>query len=372
MKTKSTIKLCCIFNYPPLYRQSIYKKIDETFDTQFYFGREVEKGKNSGIKKLDFTIFKKHPLEFDNVVLFHRFLWRSKIVFLPLSRKYTHFLLTGDLCWSYIPFFFFCKLMRKKVYAWGHGRKKKTKIWSIARYLYNNVDKFFVYGERGKQRLVELGVPQNKLTVIYNSLNEGVNPDAQQAFKSDIYEQHFSNCNPVLIFVGRLTPVKRLDWLIRIVYEQKLSGHPYNLVIVGNGEEYNALKEYVRHSNIDDLVWFYGECYDSNILSGLLYNADLCISPGNVGLTAMRAMEYGVPVISHDNFEKQMPEYEAIIEGKTGALYKFEDFDDLKYQINNWFDKMHDRDVIRKNCYDVINNHFNSNYQIKILHETIK
>ena len=62
----------------------------------------------------------------------------------------------------------------------------------------------------------------------------------------------------------------------------------------------------------------YGETFDEAEISKLLNHADLCVSPGNVGLTAMHALAYGVPVATHNDFKNQMPEFEAITPGKTG------------------------------------------------------
>ena len=57
--------------------------------------------------------------------------------------------------------------------------------------------------------------------------------------------------------------------------------------------------------------------------------SDLCVIPGNVGLSAMHAFSVGLPVISHDNFDIQMPEFEAIIDSKTGSFYKHGNIEDL-------------------------------------------
>lgn len=54
----------------------------------------------------------------------------------------------------------------------------------------------------------------------------------------------------------------------------------------------------------------------------LIYNADLCVAPGNIGLTAMHAMMFGCPCISHNDFSWQMPEFEAIVPYKTGNFLK--------------------------------------------------
>lgn len=359
--------LCCIFNYPPLYRQSIYKKLDEYYDTQFYFGREPIEGKICGIKKLDISIFKHRPIEIRNELIFGKILWRTGVLFLPMKKEYSAFLITGDLSFSYIPFLILCKIYKKKVYGWGHGIKTlKGKLRLLNRFFYNALDGFFTYGEKGKQRLIDLGFPENKFHVIYNSLVDHVNFLEYENLESDIYHSHFQNAYPTIVFIGRLTSVKNLDWLIRAVYEHQKEGINYNLVLIGNGSEKDHLIQLSQEWNVDKRIWFYGECYDDSQLNILLYNADVCVSPGNVGLTAMHAMQYGVPVITHDNFEVQMPEYEAIIEGDTGLLYKYNDFEDMKEKIKTWLLSGKDRETIRQNCYRVINAHYNSNYQIEV------
>lgn len=364
--------LCCVFNYAPLYRKSIYKKMDEVFDVQFYFGREVVEGERSGIKKLDYSIFKRRPIEFRNVLLFGKILWRTGIMFLPLKKKYSSFIVTGDVCLSYIPFLFFCKLCGKKVYAWGHGVKSMNgKLSFLNRYVYDNVDKYLTYGERGKRRLIDLGFPEDKFEVIYNSLSDHVDGSSLKGFQSDMYLRYFGNRHPVLLFVGRLTSVKKLDWLVKVVAEEQDEGTCYNLVLIGDGPERGKLESLARDLKVKDKIWFYGECYEGSELDRLLYNADVCVSPGNVGLTALHAMEYGTPVITHDDFESQMPEYEIVVEGKTGSLYEYGNFDDLKLKIRDWLKKQQNRDKVREECLRMINGRYNSNYQIKVLEKVV-
>ena len=83
-------------------------------------------------------------------------------------------------------------------------------------------------------------------------------------------------------------------------------------------------------------------------------------------------MSYGTPVLSNDDFETQMPEYETILAGRTGILYKKGDFEDFCAKIEMWLRNAPDRERIRENCYDVINGTFNSEYQINLLKRTIK
>lgn len=365
--------LCCIFNYAPKYRESIYKKIDDAFDTQFVFGREVIEGKISGIAKLDYSIFKRKPIENKNIMLFKKVLWRTKILTLPFKKSYKFFFITADRPVSYIPFLILCRIFHKKVYCWGHGFKEHFKRFKILEKLYRSTTEvFFTYGQSGKNRMQELGWPQGKLDVIYNSLNSEVLPEDNIQLKSSVYKDHFNNDYPILIFIGRLIKSKRIDWLIQSVSELRSNGLNLNLMLIGNGPEYSNLVELSSNLSINEHIWFYGECYDERELSGLLYNADLCVSPGEVGLTALHTMSYGVPVISHDNFYKQGPEYELIVSNQTGLLYEYGNYDDMVIKIRDWFSCDHDRSHIRENCYYLVNNKWNSNYQLELLIKTIK
>lgn len=364
-------KLCCVFNYPPLYRQSIYKKIDETFLTTFYFGDEVIDGQKSGIKKIDLSLFKNTPVVIKNKLLLGKILWRTPILLLPF-KDYSVFIVTGDIPLSYIPFLIFCKLLGKKVYGWGHGIKSwEGKLKYLNMFFYKMLDGFFTYGEKGKQRLVELGLPESKFHVIYNSLSEGVDAETNKALKKDIYFKHFKNNHPVLIFIGRLTASKKIDWLLKAMSEHQKVGINYNLILIGDGETMDSLRELSVRLSLRDQIWLYGECYNEQELKYLIYNADLCVSPGNVGLTAIHCMEYGVPVITHDKFELQGPEYEAIIEDKTGKLYQYGNLEDMKQKIEYWLQCIYDRDTIRQYCYEVINTHYNSNYQIEVIKKVL-
>lgn len=360
------IKLCCIFNYPSLYRKSIYSKIDEEFDTQFYFG-----DMKSDIAKMDSNDFKKPPKTVRDRKIFGRLLWRMDILSLPF-KDYDNYLIIGDSNISYLFFIPLCHVLGKKVYAWGHGCKTfKSKLGFFNKWFYKHCDGFLTYGEKGRQRLIDLGVPSHKLEVIYNSLNEGVDKSKQSEYKSSVVRDYFKNDRPVLLFVGRLTKVKQLDWIINALEYHKSSGLHYNVLLIGDGEDKNKLLDMVAAKELNDRVWFYGECYDDEELSSLLYNVDLCVSPGNVGLTALHAMTYGTPVLSNNDFETQMPEYETIIPGKTGVLYEKGNFEDFCVKIESWLTSGIDRAVVRDNCYDMINGKWNSNHQISVFKKVL-
>ena len=100
----------------------------------------------------------------------------------------------------------------------------------------------------------------------------------------------------------------------------------------------------------------------------LIYNADLCVAPGNIGLTAMHVLMFGCPAISHNNFKRQMPEFESIIPGQTGDFFEYDNVDDLARSISRWFAlKSGCREEVRRTCYKEIDDYWNPHYQLNLI-----
>ena len=232
----------------------------------------------------------------------------------------------------------------------------------------------FLYGNYSKELLLRNGFPENKLFVIHNSLFYERQKAIRDSIKpSDIYVKHFSNNNPVIIFIGRLTQVKRLDLLINAVALLKQRGNAYNIVFVGDGETRQYLEHLVAETGLTSNVWFYGACYDEQTNAELIYNADLCVAPGNIGLTAMHTMVFGCPVITHDNFKWQMPEFEAIHPNSTGCFFEYDNIESLAKTISNWFAaKQTQRETVRQACYNEIDTQWTPQFQLEVIKKVLK
>jgi len=122
---------------------------------------------------------------------------------------------------------------------------------------------------------------------------------------------------------------KKIDLLIDALDLLNVNGIKCNLVIIGKDEEDTKIEKHIDKNQYKGRIWLYGACYDEEIIGELIFNAQLCVSPGNVGLTAMHSLVYGTPVITHNNFSNQGPEFEAIIDGKTGSFFKEDSAEDL-------------------------------------------
>lgn len=150
-------------------------------------------------------------------------------------------------------------------------------------------------------------------------------------------------------------------------------GELYNLTFIGDGSESEKLRDLVKNLGLIQQVWFFGACYDERKNAELIVNADLCVAPGNVGLTAMHALVFGCPVISHNDFKWQMPEFESIHPGVTGDFFEKDDVNSLSITISNWFrDMKHRRDKVRYNCFAEIDAQWNPYFQINLIKSIIK
>ena len=360
----------CFFNRSSIhYRKNIWLLMDRELPCDFYFG-DSRPGK---IKPIPYEEFEHFKGEFHNVS-FGSFYWQKGALKL-LKSDYTDLITPGDTyCLSTKVMLFLAKMYKKNIYLWTHGAygdEKGFKKWMCIRSK-AKAKGVFLYGEYAKNILVKWGIPKAKLHVIYNSLSYDEQlPLRNSITPSDFYQKHFDNNNPNIVFIGRLTTVKKLDQILKAVALLKEQGQLFNVTFIGDGTERSKLESLTKELGLEKSVWFYGACYDEKQIAEFLYNADLCVSPGNVGLTAMHAMTFGCPVISHDNFTMQMPEFEAIDEGKTGVFFKENDIDSLAEAINNWINTCSNRESVREACYKVIDEKYNPHVQLETLRTTI-
>lgn len=365
------MKLLAIYNIAAHYRASIYQLMDRELDCDIVAGDRV-----ADIKKMDYSLLRHKVVEVHNLITPHFEFQQGVLRYLRQDYD-TYILYSSPRCLSSWLFLIGCKLFypNKRVFGWTHGMLgKEGRIKQmITKCLFRMLSGAFIYNERSTKLMIERGIPASKLHPIYNSLNY----DSQILIRSSLqmsrlYQDHFGNENKNIIFIGRLTEVKRLDLLLNSVSELKNRDEIVNVTLIGDGEERTNLERMVDSLGISEQVWFYGACYDEQTNAELIYNADICVSPGNIGLTAIHVMMFGCPAITNDDLNHQMPEFEAIKEGRTGRFFMKDNSISLADAIREWF-SLHeaDREQIRNECYEEIDTKWNPHNQIRIFKEVL-
>lgn len=352
------------------YRMAIYSLMEQKLGVDFYFGD----GRPGDIQKINYDYLKNFKYELRNIVLKEPVYWQKGAISLAF-KPYDVYITPGDI-WCITTWItsLLCRMRGKRVYFWTHGWYGKERLFKkiIKKIFFKIPNGCFLYGEYAKLLMLKNGYRKEKLSVIYNSLNYDVQCKLRNQLKRTfVFHDYFGNSNQTLLFIGRLTKIKRLELLILAVSELKKQGREFNLILIGDGLMKTELELLTQREKIENNVWFYGECYDEKELSNIIYNSDLCVSPGNVGLTAIHVMSFGIPVITHNNFPYQMPEFEAILPGKTGDFFEFGNLTSLVNTLKGWFDRGYDKYEIQNNCYRIIDEKYNPYRQIEIINKVV-
>ncbi len=360
--------IATVFNVMPHYRREIYLLMDKELKCDFYAGDKIPLPLNM----LEPSELKGFKYMFKNTYFYKAIYWQRGIhkIFKP---KYTTYIITGDpYCISNWFVLLYAKLTSKKAFIWAHGLNGHEGVAKLffKKMFFKLGYKTFLYSDFAKNFMVSIGFKESKLIPIYNSLSyEEQLKSRENVIRDSSNEKLFDNPYPYLIYVGRIQEEeKKLYLIIEAINVLREEGIKVNLLLVGRIIEDKKIRALMLKYNLEDQVKFYGPLFDENTLGKLFYNANSCVCPGNIGLTAVHSLNYGTPVITHDRFELQMPEYESVTNNVTGSFFKYNQIDDLKTYIKKWVNlEEKQREQVRLDCFDMIDTKYNPLYQIEIL-----
>ena len=110
-----------------------------------------------------------------------------------------------------------------------------------------------------------------------------------------------SSLAQIILFVGRLEKVKKLDWFLKI-FKTLITNHqsPITLKIIGKGSQENKLKYLVKKLDLADKVKFVGQLLQNEIIN-YYYNSDIIVLPSiseSFGKVLVEANACGKPVVA--------------------------------------------------------------------------
>ena len=357
----------------PHYRRTIFGKLIDALgskNTTFIGGEKNRESGLASISEIASTSGALAPVTFVRNYFIGRWAsWQSGFLKHVLLADFDVLILQGDVTILSNWFAQILALLRgKRVLLWTHGfygnergAKKFLRLLNL-----RLSSGLLLYGNYARLLLEKEGFADERLYVVYNSEDtyEASRPNQAAMDPAQLFKR---KVNQVIIFVGRLTVVKKLDMLIR-AHAQVLEEYPeVGLLFVGDGPERESLQILAEELGTVDATHFYGPTYEREVLQSLLKGAALCVSPGNVGLTAMTAMSQGVPVLTHGDASSQMPEFEAIIPGKTGAFFEPNSISDLALKIKFWLERQSEPNEVSLECRKMIDAYYNPNSQIKVI-----
>lgn len=168
---------------------------------------------------------------------------------------------------------------------------------------------------------------------------------------------------------NRLIPGARMDLVVEALGILEQRGRMCDLAVIGDGPERARLES--RAAALGLNARFVGALYDEEVIAKILYAADVNVLPGKAGLSANHAMTYGSPVLTHNRWELQMPEHETIIDGVTGAYFKYGSAEAVADAIEAWLVSHPDREAVRRACFARIEEAFTPEYQVRVIMDAL-
>lgn len=270
------------------------------------------------------------------------------------------------------------RIRGKRTLYWSHGWiKKESGLQAIIRRLFYKISQgMLLYGHRAKVIGISEGFSPDFFHVIYNSLDcqtqdsirAQLDPNDRQSTKQHLFPGR--DQYPVLINITRLNPYKKLDMLIKAASILEERGFPVNVLIVGEGEHKQALETQAQELGVHAV--FTGALYEELELGKMLNASDCAVMPGPIGLLVMHALAYGVPLITNDNLDSQMPEVEAILPGLTGDLFKDNDVNDLADTIERFLSTDSSYEDRYNKSREIIERFYNPFNQTKIFDRAVE
>ncbi|MFH1968572.1 MAG: glycosyltransferase [bacterium] len=237
-----------------------------------------------------------------------------------------------------------------KIILWGHGYdmkagfRPKSSIKDRLRKLCCELsDAIIVYNETARLKLSQYVNPK-KIFVACSTLDTNNLTQLKTKFEKlgkDEIKKELNLCTKYnLVYVGRFLKEKHPDILIDVLRKFLNRNLSITLHYIGDGEMDNILRLKAQnfkkeHSEGAIKIKFWGTISNEELLGKLLFVSDIMIIPQDLGLSAVSAFCFGLPIITQKN-AFQGPEAEYLINNYNGFLSEHNNNGNMADKILNY------------------------------------
>ena len=203
--------------------------------------------------------------------------------------------------------------------------KNGSLIWKIGRIVekitYKFSDKIIVISEDFKKNLLDKGVPESKIEVVYNWVDEQAVLDIPRS-ENKLFDKYGLDRNKFYItYNGNIGLTQNMDMLLEVAKALE-ANEDIQFVLVGNGAYLEQVQQIVKDRNIDNVHLLPFQPYEdiSHVFS--LGDVSLVISKPGVGANSVPSKTWSImsaerPVLA--NFDEN--ELKAIIERNNCGIF---------------------------------------------------
>lgn len=229
--------------------------------------------------------------------------------------------------------------------------KKGGLLWKIGRviedFTYKHADKIIVISEDFKNNIMAKGVPEDKIVVVYNWVDQNAVVDIPRE-KNKLFNKYNIDRKKFYIeYSGNIGLTQNMDMLLEVMKELKTTHPDIGLVLVGEGAYKAQVEEIVKRDELTNVTMIPFQPYEdiSHVFS--LGDAGLVISKPGVGANSVPSKTWSImsasrPVLA--NFDEN--ELKDILAGnECGIFTKAGDKEAFKQSIIKLYEN---RDLCKK------------------------
>ena len=225
--------------------------------------------------------------------------------------------------------------------------KKDGLLWKIGRvienFTYRNADKIIVISEDFKRNIMAKGVPEEKIVVVYNWVDEEAVKHVSRE-ENKLFDMYGLDRKKFYItYSGNIGLTQNMDMLLEVAKELETTESEIQFVLIGEGAYKKRVQEIIAEQNIGNVTLLPFQPYEdiSHVFS--LGDVGLVISKPGVGENSVPSKTWSIlsasrPVLA--NFDEN--ELKSIVaENQCGIFTKAGDKETFKQAI---LDLYHDRE----------------------------
>jgi glycosyltransferase involved in cell wall biosynthesis len=241
--------------------------------------------------------------------------------------------------WSFKSHLKCLRYFHKRIAVFFRGdsiERQKTGIKSFGRkfvlkWVYRHVDKAFYVGQENKKYFLQNGLKNDQLVFAPHAVDNSrfSDPDGSYTQEANEWKKQLGvkEDELVLLYAGKLEPVKNLEWLVESV--KGAPGLPIKLIMVGNG----PLEEALRNKSMGDSRILFLNFQNQQKMPVVYRLGDvvvLCSHSETWGLATNEAMASGRAILVSDSVGCAK---DLVKEGQNGFIFQTSDTTDFLDKI---------------------------------------
>ena len=263
---------------------------------------------------------------------------------------------------------------RVPIILWGHGYSQRPHpLTDAARNACGRfADGVLLYTRSVAAQLIADGVfPAERVFIAQNALDQAPIQAARQHWLSrpqeleKFREEHGIDPAQTVVFISRLETGNHIELLLQATRIMCQTRPQLKTIIVGDGSHRHQLEQLAHSLGIGDRVIFTGALYDETLIAPWMMSSSVFCYPANIGLSLLHAFGYGVPVVTTNNSLAQNPEFEALIDGSNGLLYRDGDLQDMVRRCTQLLDDTSLQRKLSVNALDTVLERYSMENMVK-------